>query len=159
MAFAVRCDFYDAWKIVHRLEFDTIWKTLHNAVIHISRNHNDNLAELSSIWISWIILTTWRNHSAIIIDQNSFLKYDSFRWKSSSSPTSADLVMSCRFRMTTWQGIGWISRKWSLDDIQHSLDVRQAKISYMIVRRAGLIWSQQDFEWWWSVPLSSASLY
>ena len=29
----------------------------------------------------------------------------------------------------------------------------------LFVRRAGLIWSQQDFEWWWSVPLSSASLY
>ena len=27
-----------------------------------------------------------------------------------------------------------------------------------IVRHAGLIWSQQDFEWWWSVPLSSASV-
>ena len=26
-------------------------------------------------------------------------------------------------------------------------------------RRAGLFWSQQDFEWLWSVPLSSASLY
>ena len=22
-----------------------------------------------------------------------------------------------------------------------------------IVRRAGLLWSQRDFEWWWSVPL------
>ena len=29
----------------------------------------------------------------------------------------------------------------------------------VFVRRAGLLWSQQDFEWWWSVPLSSASLY
>ena len=29
----------------------------------------------------------------------------------------------------------------------------------MIVRRAGLLWSQQNFEWLWSVPLSSASLY
>ena len=29
----------------------------------------------------------------------------------------------------------------------------------LIVRRAGLMRSQQDFEWWWSVPLSSASLY
>ena len=29
----------------------------------------------------------------------------------------------------------------------------------VIVRRAGLLWSQQDFEWLWSVPLSSASLY
>ena len=31
--------------------------------------------------------------------------------------------------------------------------------SVFIVRRAGLLWSQQDFEWLWSVPLSSASLY
>ena len=29
----------------------------------------------------------------------------------------------------------------------------------LFVRRAGLLWSQQDFEWLWSVPLSSASLY
>ena len=29
----------------------------------------------------------------------------------------------------------------------------------VIVRRAGLLWLQQDFEWWWSVPLPSASLY
>ena len=29
----------------------------------------------------------------------------------------------------------------------------------IVVRRAGLLWSQQDFEWLWSVPLSSASLY
>ena len=29
----------------------------------------------------------------------------------------------------------------------------------VFVRRAGLLWSQQDFEWLWSVPLSSASLY
>ena len=30
---------------------------------------------------------------------------------------------------------------------------------WIFVRRAGLMRSQQDFEWWWSVPLSSASLY
>ena len=29
----------------------------------------------------------------------------------------------------------------------------------VIVRRAGLLWSQQDFEWLWSVPLPSVSLY
>ena len=33
------------------------------------------------------------------------------------------------------------------------------QVTFLIVRRAGLLWSQQDFEWWWSVPLSSASLY
>ena len=26
-------------------------------------------------------------------------------------------------------------------------------VGYIIVRRAGLLWSQQDFEWRWSVPL------
>ena len=31
--------------------------------------------------------------------------------------------------------------------------------AFVFVRRAGLLWSQQDFEWLWSVPLSSASLY
>ena len=31
--------------------------------------------------------------------------------------------------------------------------------AFLIVRRAGLMRSQQDFEWWWSVPLTSASLY
>ena len=31
--------------------------------------------------------------------------------------------------------------------------------THIFVRRAGLLWSQQDFEWLWSVPLSSASLY
>ena len=32
-------------------------------------------------------------------------------------------------------------------------------VTSVIGRRAGLLLSQQDFEWWWSVPLSSASLY
>ena len=36
---------------------------------------------------------------------------------------------------------------------------RRSFNTYFIVRRAGLLWSQQDFEWLWSVPLSSASLY
>ena len=34
-----------------------------------------------------------------------------------------------------------------------------ARPRFFFVRRAGLMRSQQDFEWWWSVPLSSASLY
>ena len=27
------------------------------------------------------------------------------------------------------------------------------RLIFVIVRRAGLLWSHQDFEWWWSVPL------
>ena len=30
---------------------------------------------------------------------------------------------------------------------------RFQQLYYVIVRRAGLLWSQQDFEWRWSVPL------
>ena len=34
-----------------------------------------------------------------------------------------------------------------------SNDSRQCTSKFIIVRRAGLLWSQQDFEWRWSVPL------
>ena len=35
----------------------------------------------------------------------------------------------------------------------HEQTVEQAIETPVIVRRAGLLWSQQDFEWRWSVPL------
>ena len=38
-----------------------------------------------------------------------------------------------------------ISEHWVGNATQHSVTI--------IVRRAGLLWSQQDFEWRWSVPL------
>ena len=41
---------------------------------------------------------------------------------------------------------GWIKKKqWA--QCKHFVNL------YFIVRRAGLLWSQQDFEWRWSVPL------
>ena len=40
-----------------------------------------------------------------------------------------------------------------------SWEIETYKNTSFIVRRAGLLWSQQDFEWLWFVPLSSASLY
>ena len=53
--------------------------------------------------------------------------------------------------------------KYVLAPILHRCRVLREKSTFqniiIIVRRAGLLWSQQDFEWWWSVPLSSASLY
>ena len=42
---------------------------------------------------------------------------------------------------------GWVNNREAGD-----LRSRSALCS-VIVRRAGLLWSQQDFEWWWSVPL------
>ena len=51
---------------------------------------------------------------------------------------------------------GW--QYWSNRSPCFSLQASQSML-ILIVRRAGLLWSQQDFEWWWSVLLSSASLY
>ena len=34
-----------------------------------------------------------------------------------------------------------------------SLSIRVTYHTWLIVRRAGLLWSQRDFEWRWSVPL------
>ena len=40
------------------------------------------------------------------------------------------------------------------DWTSNEVGIRISENSYMlIVRRAGLLWSQQDFEWRWSVPL------
>ena len=43
--------------------------------------------------------------------------------------------------------------------VNHSVYLDWCSFHCLFVRRAGLLWSQQDFEWLWSVPLSSASLY
>ena len=43
---------------------------------------------------------------------------------------------------------------WRLDSTaSNSMTVCLRKYIRIIVRRAGLLWSQQDFEWRWSVPL------
>ena len=39
------------------------WKTFQNSVIHTSRNHNDETAEVSQLWISKVIITIRRNYS------------------------------------------------------------------------------------------------
>ena len=52
----------------------------------------------------------------------------------------------------------WLQPKKILTRFSFTLSL-SIMFSCFIVRRAGLLWSQQDFEWWWSVPLSSASLY
>ena len=45
---------------------------------------------------------------------------------------------------------------WTLNDTRRQkYDIHKStrRIDAFIVRRAGLLWSQQDFEWRWSVPL------
>ena len=61
--------------------------------------------------------------------------------------------LSCRPMSSRWHNEIWI--------LSHPDDLSPGRTSpgWLIVRRAGLLWLQQDFEWWWSVPLSSASLY
>ena len=48
----------------------------------------------------------------------------------------------------------WVkSSIWSCDDCLCQLRFRGQVAFVIIVRRAGLLWSQRDFEWRWSVPL------
>ena len=45
--------------------------------------------------------------------------------------------------------IGWSYTEWTLNKTTSLINWS----TLLIVRRAGLLWSQQDFEWRWSVPL------
>ena len=48
----------------------------------------------------------------------------------------------------------WVTSRLGLYIVPHSNNNQQLSICHLlIVRRAGLLWSQQDFEWRWSVPL------
>ena len=54
--------------------------------------------------------------------------------------------------------VGWVCWNWfihvSMDYGKQTFSVSTPKShSPVIVRRAGLLWSQRDFEWRWSVPL------
>ena len=52
------------------------------------------------------------------------------------------------FRSCVIDEVSIVCMTWLIIHSPHSLWE-----SYVIVRRAGLLWSQQDFEWRWSVPL------
>ena len=47
-----------------------IWKKFQNSVIHTSRNHNDEIAEVSQSCISYVIKTIQPNYSKIYFLQN-----------------------------------------------------------------------------------------
>ena len=49
----------------------------------------------------------------------------------------------------------WGIHQWPVDSLHKGLVMRKMSSfdDVIIVRRAGLLWSQQDFEWRWSVPL------
>ena len=47
-----------------------------------------------------------------------------------------------------------IMTNYDILDLWHLKGALSSRIWTLIVRRAGLLWSQQDFEWRWSVPLS-----
>ena len=63
---------------MHRFaQCTVIWKIYNNLVIHISRNQNDEIVELSLIQTSWIVSTIRRNYSVISYTtiQNVYLNY------------------------------------------------------------------------------------
>ena len=58
--------------------------------------------------------------------------------------------------LKSWQVCDWLA-KWIIMlrfmDLRWPRVFRRSNAGLVIVRRAGLLWSQQDFEWRWSVPL------
>ena len=97
------------------------------------------------------------NFSEILIEINTFsfnkmhLKMSSAKWRLFLVGLNVLNLYNTRDRrgyvltLLVFRTIIWIASTHHCDRI--------------VVRRAGLLWSQQDFEWLWSVPLSSASLY
>ena len=54
------------WKTMHRFAQCTeIWKKFQNSVIYSSRNHNDEITEVSQSWIFKCIITMRREYSAL----------------------------------------------------------------------------------------------
>ena len=66
-------------------------------------------------------------------------------------------------RWASWQCLWWASPARQITSYLYNgtrasasgngCDGKTSNIWLLIVRRAGLLWSQQDFEWRWSVPL------
>ena len=71
---------------------------------------------------------------------------------------ASDMELYCFLWSVPWIN-SWVNNREAGDLICHRahydvivMTTRQF-CTYLIVRRAGLLWSQQDFEWRWSVPL------
>ena len=89
------------------------------------------------------------------------------------SPPVSDIVLCISLICVWYRWILYIYHtrlnKWIFENKNHQLldcdkykllmvhyccwDIILSSVCYFIVRRAGLLWSQQDFEWRWSVPL------
>ena len=112
-------------------------------------------------------LISFKNSLSSYFDSNHLLRIQFFKchnraviayakswdlWSHSSpcSVVSGDYYTPIRHQ-SCW---GYIVFTWSvrLSHMPCSL-CGTLSISWLIVRRAGLLWSQQDFEWRWSVPL------
>ena len=72
---------------------------------------------------------------------------DAYMRQSNSMWLSVCNIKSCRFLLGKPFGV----RQYIL--LPTILNVFKDSLPNFIVRRAGLLWSQQDFEWRWSVPL------
>ena len=116
----------------------------------------------------WVIVIIGTNFSEILINIQNFsfnkmdLKISSAKWRPFLSR-----VGWVKLTMDKW--LHPIGNKLSFIKLQQLLHlilemdsnfIQHLTGSWLIiVRRAGLLRSQQDFEWLWSVPLSSTSLY
>ena len=68
---------------------------------------------------------------------------------------NASEYIVCEITAILSRGANWTRIKRMLSDHRKALSILMFGLIFtsFIVRRAGLLWSQQDFEWRWSVPL------
>ena len=116
-----------------------------------------------STWWSWMntyILLTYPSHES----HNTLDKYPIMHHFLTEMCTHVHISVTkwCIVRYGTgalWDLWDWPAQVTGIKKVFNHISIEIKSEFIFIVRRAGLLWSQQDFEWLWSVPLSSASLY
>ena len=125
--------------------------------IHLNRfnERNVNISQIRFIYPCVVIF----NHRMYRKYNNIFpAKYQWFD-KGYISSDSAGFCLGPGFHTQCCSLIRWSQMSMERWRYLNTYITTVKYLTQFIVRRAGLLWSQQDFEWWWSVPLSSASLY
>ena len=114
---------------------------------------SDHFYDYNIAWYSLIILSMMTSSNGNIFRATGLLcgEFTGHRWIPLTKASDAKLRF---FMICAWTN-GCVNNRYSGDLRRHHAhyDVTVMKSLQFIVRRAGLLWSQQDFEWRWSVPL------
>ena len=105
---------------------------------------------MREVKISLRHIDSWVKISYDILTPGSV--YRGVKISSHTGTLRVSLVLHCFYWSMTQDR--WILRCLGLKISHQFVCVRKSSVTvHIIVRRAGLLWSQQDFEWRWSVPL------